>query len=415
MVALSFPAQVLRGLYLGVLTGIFPALIAFAFGFGFRYVTGVTIPAFAVVVLSLALAGVNGGLLALADPAITQQANSVTLITAVIVVLMLALYTHSRGDALGDEVPRRLSWRRIRDRTVSSDVVELVGGRGRVTVEVVGSVRDMEGYPPLPESLRGEIQDISWQFPADLPLSELESRMGRRLRTTFDLQDVDVRMDERGRASVIAAPPSAGVSTRVDTGRRAVSVAALIPTGVARGDVCTLLADDMSVTGTVVSARSGDQVSETESSASSLDTTADADQSATHWELAGRAPTTRGGEGRITLSVPTEAAQDLLEVESGNVVILSRGTRREFELFSVLQRSGYRIRRLTVGQNSSLSDTTLGDAAVRDTYGVAVLALRHDGGWRMGPRGEATVTAGDDLFVVGTRSALSDFEEAVAR
>lgn len=57
MVALSFPGQVLLGVYLGMLTGVIPALVSFAFGFGFRYVTGVTIPVFAVVVLALALAG----------------------------------------------------------------------------------------------------------------------------------------------------------------------------------------------------------------------------------------------------------------------------------------------------------------------------------------------------------------------
>ena len=410
MVALALPGQVLRGIYLGILTGIFPALIAFAFGFGFRYVTGVSIPAFAVVVLSLALAGVNGGLLALADPAITQQANSITLVTAVIVVLMLSLYTHAQGDTLGVEVPRRLSWERLRERTVSSEVVERVGGRGQVTVTVTGAVRDMEGYPPLPEPLRAAIGAIAWRFPADLPLSELESRLVERLRSTFDLQSVDVQLDERGRASVTAAPPSAGVSNRIDPGRRAVSVSALVPTGVARGDVCTLLADDTVVEGTVVSARSGEPETTPPEPEQASD---EDDESEPVQPSAERAPTTTGGEGRITLSVPTRDARDLLEAERGRVVIQSRGTRREFELLSMLERSGQRIRRLTVGRGGSLDGSTLRDAAVRDTYGVAVLALRHDGSWLFGPRGEARVSAGDDLFVAGSRSAIDDFREAV--
>lgn len=58
----SFPVEVLPGLYLGILTGIIPALVAWAFGFAFEYVTGVTVPAFGVVVLAVAIAGVNGGL-----------------------------------------------------------------------------------------------------------------------------------------------------------------------------------------------------------------------------------------------------------------------------------------------------------------------------------------------------------------
>lgn len=420
MVALALPGQVLRGIYLGVLTGIFPALIAFAFGFGFRYVTGVSIPAFAVVVLALALAGVNGGLLALADPAITQQANSVTLVTAVIVVLMLSLYTHAQGDTLAVDIPRRLSWERLRERTVSTDVVERVGGLGRVTVEVVGAVRDMEGYPPLPDSLRADIEAVAWQFPADLPLSELESRMAERLRNTFDLQDVEVRMDERGHASVIAAPPSAGVSSRVAPGRRAVSVSALIPTGIARGDRCKLLADGTVVEGVVVSARSENPARKTPTLEPDPTVAVEPESGTREDELqldrpsVARAPTTTGGEGRITLSIPTRAAQEVLAADSGRVVVQSRGIRREFELLSLLRRAGQRIRRLTIGRGGPLDGHTLREAAVRDTYGVAILALRHEGTWLLGPHGDATVAAGDEVFVVGSLGAIKRFREAVA-
>src|SRR6056297_2057023 len=120
----SFPVEVLFGLYLGVLTGIVPALVSWAFGFVFKYVTGVTVPAFGVVVLSVAIAGVNGGLLALNDPTFTQSANQVRLSVAVIVVLMLSLYAHNAGDKMGAEFPRKLSLRKLTDRTLSTDVIE---------------------------------------------------------------------------------------------------------------------------------------------------------------------------------------------------------------------------------------------------------------------------------------------------
>ena len=57
----SLPFEVLFGIYLGLLTGIVPALVAWALGFGFKYFTGVSIPGFGVVVLALAIAGASGG------------------------------------------------------------------------------------------------------------------------------------------------------------------------------------------------------------------------------------------------------------------------------------------------------------------------------------------------------------------
>lgn len=412
----SVPFDVLRGIYLGILTGVVPALIAFTFGFGFRYVTGVTVPAFAVVALGLALAGVNGGLLALADPAITQQANSVIVMTAVVVVSMLTFYTHDKGDALAAEAPKQITWQQLRDRTVSSEVIELVGGRGQVTIEVVGGIEDMEGYPSLPDTLRAEIEEGSWQFPADLTLSELRERLSERLRTEFDLQDVAVTLDERGRASVVAAPPTAGVSSRVPPGHRAVSIQALVPTGVARGDVCTVLADDTTVEGRIVSARSSPPEPGAQQHTAQPPTQPPDQESAPQPSVRGeRAPTTSGGEGRITVAVPSRDAEALLDTDRGAVVVESRGTRREYELLSLLRRTGRRIRRITVDSPGPFADDTpIGEAGLRETYGVAILAHRHQGRWTIAPRGEVTVAAGDEVFAVGTWSELDAFAEAVA-
>ena len=248
------PVEILFGIYLGVLTGMFPALVSWGLGFIFKYVTGVSIPAFGVVVLALALAGINGGLLALNDPAVVQSGYRV--VVALIVVLMISLYAHAKGDAMGASVPKRLSWRKLRDRTLSSDVVELVGSRGEVRIEVVGEVVDMEGYPPLSPDTRSEIKAGEWRLPADLPISELEARFADRLRTELDLADVSVTIDELGRATVIAAPPLSGVSKRVPDGKRAVSVEALVPTGLARGDEVAVVAAETEVRGTVVAAKS---------------------------------------------------------------------------------------------------------------------------------------------------------------
>ncbi|MGM0397674.1 MAG: potassium channel family protein [Halobacteriota archaeon] len=419
------PLEVLRGLYLGILTGVLPALLAFGFGFLFRYVTGVSIPAFAVIVLGLALAGVNGGLLAFVDPSITESANSIALMTAVVVVLMLSLYTHSLGDRLATTIPRHFSLETIRATTISTDVVDFVGGRGEVQVSVVGEVRDMEGYPPLPEPLRAALGAVEWRFPADLPIEELEARMGERYRTEFDLQAVEVTMDARGRATVSAAPPRSGVSRRLEAGWRAVSFDALVPSGVARGEAVTVLTEDGAVEGTVVSARSGevaaeapveqdaDPAAEGTDGAAHIEATADEQAPSTPVPET-RAPTTTGGRGRVTVAVRPGEARDLLDATDARVVVTSRGSRREFELVSLLHRAGQRLRRVTLRSGGAFDGTTLGELAPREQFGVAILAIRSDTGWLVAPRGDATLQDGTEVYVVGTHDRVEQFREAVA-
>jgi hypothetical protein len=391
---MSLLADAVLGIYIGVLTGIFPALVAWSLGFVFRYVTGVSIPAFGVVVLAVALAGVQGGLLGLADPAIA--ARPATLV-ALIVVMMLALYAHSKGDAMAADFPRRLSFRSIRDRTLSSDVVDRIGAFGQARVTVEGTVEDVEGYPPLSPELRGQIAAKEWSFPGDLPIAEIERRLGENLVHEFDLADVAVSVDAEGRATVRAAPPVAGVSKRVPQGERAVSFDLLVPTGMARGDEVTVLEDDTALEGTVVSAH----------------TFRDEDDGAVA-EAPG-APTTDGGDGRVTVAVDADDVAEALALDAPRLRVASRGQRTEYELLSVLRRHGNRVARITVAADAPLAGRSLADAGVRDSYGVGVLAVREPDGWIVGPTGDTVLAAGSELFVVGPRDAVEEFREAVGR
>lgn len=413
----SLPLEVLLGIYLGVLTGIIPALVAGTLGFVFRYVTGVTIPGFGVVVLALAIAGINGGLLALNDESIRTDENAVAILTAILVVLMLSLYAHSRGDKLGANVPRRMSLQGIRERTLSTDVVELVGNRGQVRVTVVGEVDDLEGYPPLSPELRAEIRETEWTFSADLPIDELESRIRERLRTEFDLADAVVSVDERARARLSAAPPVGGLSKRVPPGKVAVSVPALVPTGLVRGESVRVIVPELSVDATLLSASSRGP-SDPDRKTPSADEPATDGGSTPDGDESPDAPSTSvnrtdGGDGRVTVAVDRSEATALLGADRGTVIVLSRGTRQEFELTSLLRRAGNRFRKVSVRAGGPLDGRTIGEVAVRETYDVAIVAAKHDG-WRIAPRGDAELSAGDELFVVGTRGALSRFEEVAA-
>ncbi|TKX86661.1 potassium transporter TrkA [Halorubrum sp. SS5] len=421
---MSLPVEIVFGVYLGVITGIVPALVAGTLGFVFKYVTDVTIPGLGVVVLSLAIAGVNGGLLALNDETIRSSERAPAILTAIVVVLMLSMYAHAQGDKLGASVPKRISLKQLRDRTLSTDVIELVGGRGRVSVEVAGEVNDMEGYPPLPADTRRAIVDGDWAFPADLPLAELESRFAERLRTELDLADVAVRIDEQARATVSAAPPTGALSKRVPAGKRAVSVSALVPTGIARGDIVRVITPDLDAEGAVIAARSSGKPEPGATAASTPaaagddpnpddDARTDGGEEAVAAPPAATAPTTTGGEGRVTLALDRSEATALLRADRGRVLVLSRGTRREYELTALLRRAGKRFRKVSVVADGPLDGHTIGEAEVREAYGVAVLAARHET-WTVAPDGSQSLSAGDDLFVVGSRDALDRFAEVAA-
>jgi hypothetical protein len=231
-----------------------------------------------------------------------------------------------------------------------------------------------------------------------------------RLRSEFDLQEVSVSVDERGRANVAAAPPAAGVSKRTPPGKRAVSVETLVPTGMARGDEVAVLLDGERVEGTVVSARSGGGAPATP--AASEPEPDDEDDDAP--PAAPTAPTTTGGEGRVTLAVSRSDADRLLATEGAPVVVRARGTGREYELLGVLRRAGQRVRRLTLGGDGDPLGVASSPAGVREEYGVAVLAVRDAGTWRVAPEDERSLAAGDELFVVGSRGDVERFAEVAA-
>ena len=422
---MSLPVEIVFGIYLGVITGIVPALVAGVLGFVFKYVTDVTIPGLGVVVLSLAIAGVNGGLLALNDETIRSSERAPAILTAIIVVLMLSMYAHAQGDRLGASVPKRISLKQLRDRTLSTDVIELVGGRGRVSVEVTGEVNDMEGYPPLPAETRRAILGGDWTFPADLPLAELEARFAERLQTELDLADIAVRIDEQAHATVAAAPPTGALSKRVPAGKRAVSVSALVPTGIARGDVVRVVTPDLDIEGTVLAARSSGKPEPGAGAAPAPDPApgdapdpdddlrTDGGEEVIASPPAATAPTTTGGEGRVTVAVDRSEATALLGGDRGRVLVLSRGTRREYELTALLRRTGKRFRKVSVVAGGPLDGHTIGEAQIREAYDVAVLAARHES-WTIAPSGSQSLSAGDELFVVGSRDAINRFAEVAA-
>lgn len=402
-------SEVFLGIYLGLLAGIFPAFIAFGIGFGFKYFTDVTVPGLGVVVLGGALAGISGGLMGLLDP---DLAESWTGITAVLVILMAALWAHSQGDKLAAATPRRLTLKRLREHKLSTDLAERVDSYGQIRIRPLGEIQDIEGYPPLPDDIRTQLRGGSWRFPASLSLAELETKLEERLTDDYELAEVTVSIDRKGRAEIAAAPTTAGLSRRVPRGKRAVSVKTLLPTGVARGDIVTLRLPDGDVSGPVVSARTtGVEPPKEEPPAAEDEAGADGDEE--KQPPPPKAPTTTGGDGQVTVALPVPDARRALRTDFAPMVVHSRGKQREYEAIGVLTAGGNRFRKFTVGDDSPLAGTTIGEARIRDTYGVAILAVRRGTERIVAPRGDNHLLAGDRLIVVGTSANLRAFEEVV--
>jgi hypothetical protein len=409
MVSLSV-SEILIGVYLGLLAGIFPAFIAFSIGFGFKYFTAVTVPGLGVVVLGGALAGISGGLMGLVDPQLT---SGWTGITAILVILMFSLWAHSQGDKLGAATPRKLTLKSLRQSKLSTDLIERMDSYGQVHIRPIGRIRDIDGYPPLPDDIREKLGEGSWKFPANLPVAELETRLEERLTTDYELTEVDVTLTREGRAQIAAAPSAAGLSRRVPPGKRAVSIQTLLPTGVARGDSTTVKLPDGDVTGPVVSARTAG-VDSAETKVSTDDGDKETAATEEESEQPAKTPTTTGGEGQLTIALPHDEARQVVRTDFAPVLVHSQGNQQEYEAIGVLKQHGDRFRKVVLGDESSLVSTTIGSAQIRDTYGIAILAIRRMSERIIAPRGTTELLAGDTLILVGKSEKLRKFEEVAA-
>jgi uncharacterized protein with PhoU and TrkA domain len=116
----------------------------------------------------------------------------------------------------------------------------------------------------------------------------------------------------------------------------------------------------------------------------------------------------------LTVAVARTDVQPLLRADQAKVVVESRGTRREYEVISLLRRADRQFRRLTVRAGNTLAGHTLGSVGFRDAYDVAVLAVRKTDGWKIAPSGVTTLEAGDELFAVGDREKLDALADAVS-
>ncbi len=406
------PVEILTGVSVALLFGIVCAAIIGCITVVVGYVADETVPSVVGGVATVAITGAGLYAAAVVDGSTIQPG----LLLGVGLCFVLGLYGTSWGSQFAADLPRTTAGSTERTQPLVADAVDAVDAMGQVTIRSSGGVREFEGYPPLGPGLRATLEDGAWRLPADCPLSELETRLEDRLRTSYDLEAVSVSVDGRGRATITAAPPANGVAKRVPEGWRAVSTRALLPTGLAPGDDILVATESTTVSGMVLSATVtpvADGGYTSPNTAPTVDTSSDNRSKRDGSSLSSEAEAC-GGDGYVTVAVPTTDADVVLETERVRIVVRPSGSTHEFDAVSLLERGGTSIRRVTV------TDAVL-DAVSDDETELDVFAIRtgeaSTGGpaveyeWRFEPDSGA-LEVGTEAFLLGPGAAAFGSESA---
>ncbi|QSX00936.1 hypothetical protein [Haloterrigena alkaliphila] len=392
------PIELLTGVSFGLSFGVVTAVLVGCVSFAASALVGARLPSIAGGVVTVA---VTAGTLSAAD---VLDASSVQpgLLLALGVGFVLGLYATSWGVQFADALPRLAVGTVERTRPLSADAIDAVDAIGQITIRSSGGVREFEGYPPLDPELRAALEDGAWRLPADLPLSELEARLEDRLRTTDDFEAVSVAVDGRGRATITAAPPANGVAGQVPEGWRAVSVRALLPTGLCTGDDVLAVTGSTTVAGTVLSTNDAPVADGGRIDAGVAGADAAADGTDTFGPDFGPTAPSRGGEGQVTVAVPTTDAETLLEARRVRIAVTPGETTHEFDAVSVLERDGTAIRKATLTEPILAAiDNDVTDLEIFALRGADAPDSTVEGEWQFDPDAEA-VAVGAEAFLLGT-------------
>lgn len=315
----TLPEQGLTGISFGILLGIVSGIVVILLWFLLTKLLGRSVPKSPALLIGVPIAGGLAFSVGLFERTGYWE---IRLFTGTVVVVLLTLYAASQGSRLATELPSGTFVAKRHARTLSGAAIDDIDGDGSITIEPSGSVDSIEGYPELPPERRQAIEQRFWDLPGDLPLSELERRLERRLISEFELATASVAIDPRGRASLKAAPSTDGIAPNVPDGWRAVSVDTRLPTGLTIGDEISVHASDRVIDGVVLDAE--------------LDATPRT------------APTRKldGGPGRLTVAVQTADAGAVLDADRIQISVPPQQVRHEYEAFSLLDRAGWTIKRV---------------------------------------------------------------------
>ncbi|WP_201294026.1 TrkA C-terminal domain-containing protein [Natronorubrum halalkaliphilum] len=125
-------------------------------------------------------------------------------------------------------------------------VADLVESAGlSATVPLPDSIDDAEGYPPVDEAVKRELESRELRFPGGLSISERRTRLDRRLEADYDVGYARAELGEDGSVTALAlGDRRTGLSPTLGPDRVAVAVAGDRSAQASTGDPVTVWTAD---------------------------------------------------------------------------------------------------------------------------------------------------------------------------
>ena len=221
--------EALYGLAQGLMSGVVAFFAVLMLAIVYRYFTNEKFPTFLGIAIGLGFWGFTGGVLD-----ILEQPNFGG-VFQILVVMIFVVWGVNTGDKIAAKIPKK-----------SVDFLESIRlGKAHTTVKLPNAslIHDMTGKPKVPDSLKAELSDREFTFPAELPIEEINNRVRRRLITDWGIGDAELELDQEGKVlHVSIAAKEQGLSGMIPDGMFAVPIECrAIPSNLASGDFVKIL------------------------------------------------------------------------------------------------------------------------------------------------------------------------------
>ena len=201
-------------------------LVAGSAAFVFRLYTGADIPEGASLILGLGAVGLALNTRNVLIQFVGEGSGGLTVTAASIdiAIFVLAAVSASVGRLLGDRFARS---KRFRPAALGSTLHgPLVRATGRWTiVDLPETIDDIDGYEPVAEETKRDLEGRALEFPARLSVEALRTKLVGRLKEEHDVGYVDLEIESDGTVSHLGlGRRPAGIGSTLPPGSVAVAV-----------------------------------------------------------------------------------------------------------------------------------------------------------------------------------------------
>jgi hypothetical protein len=214
------------GLFRGLMYGVIASFFIISLSMLYRYFTNENFPSFLGMILGLGIFEISGGLTAILKQPTIEGATEI-----IIASIVISWGVHT-GNKLAEKIPKKsLQFQNIlKPKNKNYTQVKLPNSQ---------LIFDISGKSRVPKEIKDELSEREMVFPSDLPQTEIENRLKRRLITDWGVGEVDVELDNNGKITHLAiSAKEKGLSEGIPKGYVAIPIKCeLLPSGLALGDI----------------------------------------------------------------------------------------------------------------------------------------------------------------------------------